>query len=106
MKRPWFSPSLFMIVFCCAYAFIFAMDWPLFNFYPLHGDFNWGPRLLKGAGPAIVWYGLMSGAGIVAFIAAISFPDRAILSLLRDYLWLFPCSAMLVCIYLLRHFFV
>jgi hypothetical protein len=105
MRNSWFAPATFMMVFCCAYAFVFAMDWPLFRYYPLHDDFNWGPRVQKGVGPAVAWYGLMCSAGIVAFFAAICVPDRAVDALFRNYLWAFPCAAMLICLFLLRHFF-
>jgi hypothetical protein len=105
MRKPSFAPATFMIVFCCAYALVFSMDWPLFRYYPLHGDFNWGARYLKGAGPAMAWYGLLSGAGIIALLASIVVPDSAAQKLFRNYLWAFPCGAMLTCVFLLRQFF-
>jgi hypothetical protein len=105
MRKPWFSPAIFMIAFCCAYAFAFAMDWPLFRYYPLHGDFNWGPRYLKGVGPAMAWYGLLCSAGISAVLLSIIVPDSAAQKLLRNYLWVFPSGAMLACVFLLRQFF-
>jgi hypothetical protein len=82
------------------------MDWPLFRYYPLHGDISWGRQALQGIGPAMAWYGLMANAGIVATLLAICIPDRAVDKLLRNYLWLFPVGAMLACIFLLRRFFI
>jgi hypothetical protein len=105
MKKPWFSPATFMIVFCCVYAFVFAMNWPMFLYYPLHGDFNWGPHMQIGIGPPMVWYGLMADAGLVAFLAAVVVSDRVILKTFRNYLWVFPVGAMLACVFLLRRFF-
>ncbi len=62
---------------------------------------------MKGAvGPAMAWYGLMADAGIAALILALAIPDRLLDRALRNYLWLFPGGAMLVCVYLLRVFFV
>jgi hypothetical protein len=81
------------------------MDRPLFRYYPLHGDFSWGQQALRGVGPAMAWYGLMANAGIAATVLAICIPDRATDRLLRNYLWLFPCAAMLVCVFLLRKLF-
>lgn len=105
MGKSRFAPAIFMIVFCCVYAFVFAMDWPLFRYYPLHGDFNWGPRYIKGVGPAMAWYGLLSSAGIVALLASMVVPDGPAQKLLRGFLWAFPCGAMLTCVFLVRQFF-
>lgn len=99
------SPIAFMLAFCCTYAFVFAKNWPLFLYYPLHGDFNWGFRLTKGIGPAIAWYGLMADAGIVAAVAAVCIPSRAF-NALRNFLWIFPIGAMLVAVFLLRRLFI
>jgi hypothetical protein len=106
MNKLPFAPAVFMSAFCCAYALLFAMDWPLFRYYPLHGDFTWGRQMLKGVGPAMAWYGLTAGAGAIALFLAICVGDRVVATPLRNYLWLFPCAAMLTCIFLLRHFFI
>ena len=105
MIRSRFSPGAFLAAFCCTYAVAFEQDFPLFRYYPLHGDFNWGAAVLKDAGPAITWYGLMANAALVAVFAAVLVPERAAHRLLGGYLWLFPCAAMLECIFLLRHLF-
>jgi hypothetical protein len=101
-----FAPSTFLVAFCCTYILVFALDWPLFRYYPLHGNLSWGKQALKGIGPAMAWYGLLANAGIAATLLAICVPDRATDRLLRNYLWLFPCGAMLACLFLLRKFFV
>jgi hypothetical protein len=101
-----FAPITFMVVFCSVYAFAFWENMPMFLYYPLHGNFNWGPVALKGnVGPAMAWYGLMADAGTIALVLAFCIPNRWLDRLLRDYLWAFPCGAMLVCVYLLRVFF-
>ncbi|HWY61516.1 MAG TPA: hypothetical protein VNW15_06420 [Rhizomicrobium sp.] len=99
-----FGPVSFAIVFCCVYALAFFTNLPLFLYYPLHGDFTWGPQLLKGAGPGMAWYGLMADAGIAALVLAFIVPDRLLDRIFRNYFWLFPCGAMLVCVYMLRQF--
>jgi hypothetical protein len=102
-----FAPITFTVVFCTVYALAFWTKNPLFLYYPQNGDFHWGSTLMKNAvGPAITWYGLMADAGIVAFIMAFLIPNQVLDKVLRNYLWLFPCAAMLVCVYLVRQFFV
>jgi len=101
-----FAPITFMVVFCCVYALAFWTNKPLFMYYPQHGDFHWGPIPMKHPiGPAMVWYGLMADAGIIATVLAFFVPDRFLDRILQNYLWLFPCGAMLVCVYLLRVYF-
>ncbi len=104
MSAPRFSPAAFAIGFCATYALVFGMNWPLFLYYPLHGNFIWGPHFTRGLGPAMAWYGIMADSGIVALLAGLLVPPRA-LERLNGYLWLFPCAAMLTCVFLLRHFF-
>jgi hypothetical protein len=103
--RLGFAPATFSITFCCAYVGVFAMNWPLFLYYPLHGDWSFGPHVVKGIGPAMAWYGLMVDAGVVAVLTAFCVPDRAVKKAFRGYLWLFPCGAIGACVFLLRHFF-
>ena len=101
-----FGPVTFAIVFCGVYALAFWFNLPLFLYYPLHGDFAWGTEPLTGRGPGMAWYGLMSDAGIAALILAFVVPDRLPDRIFRNYFWLFPCAAMLVCVYLVRQFFL
>jgi hypothetical protein len=99
-----FAPVVFMIAYCCAYALTFALDWPLFRYYPLHGNFTWGWHTLGASGPAMVWYGLVASAGTVAALLAVCIRDSGA-ERLRGYSWLFPAATLLVCCFLLRHFF-
>jgi hypothetical protein len=100
-----FSPLTFTVVYCCLYVALLATDTPLFRYYPLHGDFNWGPHYLKGVGPAMAWYGLLAGAALPAAVASLLLKDRLAQRLLGNVLWLLPVGAMLSCVYLLRFFF-
>jgi hypothetical protein len=104
MRSPRLAPSVFMVAYCATYAFVFFMDWPLFRYYPLNGNFNWGPQIQKGFGPAIAWYGLVADALITAILVSIVFRDRAVTGLVKSYVWIFPVAAMLVSVYLLRVF--
>src|SRR4051812_7915219 len=99
-----FNPAVFAIAFSVAYALAFWFNAPLFMFYPTNGDLVWGRTLLPDAGPAIVWYGLMSDAAIAGLVLALIVPDRAVAGL-RNRIWLFPVAAMLASLYLLRIFF-
>lgn len=105
MKKLRFDPTTFAIVFCCVYAVVFAINMPLFIYYPLHGEFRL-PGQVPGAGPAMAWYGFMANAAIIATVAAISLPGLALDKLFRNYVWLFPVATMLVCVFLLRQLFV
>lgn len=103
--KPRFAPAVFLVVFCCVYVIVFALDRPLFRYYPLHGAFSFGSATLTGAGPAMAWYGLVAGAGGVAALTALIIPNRMLDTPLRNRLWLFPLATMLSCLYLLRIFF-
>lgn len=105
MSKLPFSAAGYMIGFCCIYACVFALDWPLFRYYPLHGILSWGRQNLQGVGPAITWYGLMAYAGTGAALIALIVPDSLIDKGLRNFLWLFPCAAMVICVFLLRRLF-
>jgi len=100
--RP--APGIFMLAYSVAYAFVFFKDWPLFRYYPLHGDFNWGPRSQTGVGPAMAWYGLMASAFIVALLVSLCVPDRVLNRNLYRYLWTTPLLAMVISVILLRRF--
>lgn len=102
--KPRFAPAVFLIVFCVSYIGGFAMDWPLFRYYPLHRDFSWGSGVLINAGPAMAWYGLMATAALVASIIAIIVPDR-VFHRIHGLVWLFPAMSMVACGVLLRRFF-
>lgn len=105
MNKLHISPAAFLVAFCCTYAFVFAENWPLFLYYPLHGDFFWGHQARSGMGPAMAWYGLMADAGIAALLVSICVPAALSVSLFRNYLWIFPIATMLVVGFLLRRFF-
>jgi hypothetical protein len=103
--KPGFSAPVFSVAFCAAYVAAFALNAPLFSYYPLPGTFVWGGRVLPDAGPSMAWYGLMATAAAVALPLAAVLPERWILARVRRGLWLVPCAAILACAWLLRHFF-
>ena len=104
MSRIRFAPGSFMVAYCCAYVFFFSQDWPMFRYYPLHGDFTWGRQVLKGVGPAMAWYGLVANAAAVALVVAVLLPQRATGRWFANLSWIFPVAAMLMSVFLLRRF--
>ncbi len=100
-----FSPAAFLLVFCAAYMISFALDFPLFRYYPLHGDLSWGKASLSGAGPGMAWYGFMANALLAATSLALCIPESRIEKLLRNFFWLPPLACMAGCLYLLRNLF-
>jgi hypothetical protein len=101
-----FSPQVFAAAFALTYAVVFAFDRPMFRYYPLHGDFNWGNAVIKNAGPAMSWYGFMADSAVVALIAAVIIPGALADRALRNRVWPIVAAVMLLVVYLLRVFFV
>lgn len=65
LSGPWFS-----IGFCIGYAVVFALDLPLFLYYPVP------KRVVLSetaglAGPAMHWYGLLASASIAGLVAGL-----------------------------------
>ena len=100
-----FAPSTFAIAFCCTYAAAFFFNLPMFLYYPLHGDFSWGTMVLTDVGPGMAWYGFVADSLVVASILAVVIPERVIGKVFRNFVWVFPCAAMALCVYLLWDFF-
>lgn len=103
MSRFRFAATPFLIGYCCAYAVVFAMNWPLFVYFPLVGEWHWGAAEgLSGKGPGMAWYGLIASAAIAGGILAAVTPPSLSERLTRNYLWVFPVGCMLVSVFLLR----
>lgn len=100
-----FSPGAFLVAFCIAYSLVFAMHWPLFQYFPLTGKFVWGRTPLPASGPAMAWYGLTASAALAAAVCAVVVPQGVVEGALRNRLWLFPVATIFVCVFLLRQFF-
>ena len=101
--RP--SSAAFAVIYSVAYTVALAMNWPLFNYYPLSGQFSLGPHQIVDAGPPIVWYGLIATALLVAIALSTFVPSSWFVNRFRNTLWLFPAIAMLACAVLMRGFF-
>lgn len=101
-----FSPNAFSAAFCVAYLAVFALNRPLFYYYPLMRQFSHSALTAAAAGPPIVWYGLMASAALAASVVAVLIDETWCARVLRGRLWLFPFGAMLGTAFLLRHFFL
>lgn len=99
-SRVWFS-----IGFCIAYVALFALDRPLFRYYPLTGRWSLYP-LADDPGPAMQWYGLVAGAAIAGGVMALVLSDRQLPDRVLRWVALVPLFAMTACLYLLRDFFI
>jgi hypothetical protein len=71
--RPSFL--VFSTVFGVAYTVCFYYNWALFRFYPAYSQFSLG-ALGPDAGPAILWYGWIALAFVVAAAVALVVPTR------------------------------
>jgi hypothetical protein len=100
------SPVVFGIVYCIAYVIVLALDAALFKYYPQTGQFSWGWQRLEGVGPSMAWYGLMANAGIAALVLSLVVGNDKLAAAMRNMLWVVPFGAMLVCVYLMKHFFL
>jgi hypothetical protein len=100
LSRTWFT-----LIFCLSYIVFFALDWPLFLYYPqvkqLHLNAPAGD-----IGPSMHWYGLVASAAVAGTIAALLCKDSWFSMGLVKWLWVAPVAAMLGCSYFLRQFFM
>lgn len=85
---PRFSATAFSLAYCVAYAAVFALDAPLFLYYPVEGRLAWSWAPFAAALPI-----------------SLLLPEQRAMAALRNLLWLFPAGALLVSAWLLRVFF-
>lgn len=106
MKLSW-SPRAFSILFCVAYVAVFATETPLFRYYPVNGEWAWGPSdTATHVGPGMAWYGLMASAALVALVGAFLVSDAWLAARLKSAQWIFPYAAVAGCVFLLRAYFL
>lgn len=100
-----FSAPAFSLAYCIAYALLFAFDAPLFIYYPLEGVFAWKWAPFASLGPAMAWYGLVTGATLIALSIALLAPQRELRGRSIDLLWITPLVVIVFCAWRLRFFF-
>jgi hypothetical protein len=100
-----YSWTAFSVAFCIGYAIVFAMELPLFLYYPMESVFTWHGQPFDSAGPSMAWYGLVASAAVIALPAGLLLPDARIRRWLHGWLWLPPVIALFTASWLLRAFF-
>lgn len=100
-----FSPIAFMVAYCVVYGLTLFKDFPMFRYFPLHGDFHWGAGKVPGIGPAMAWYGLMAYAALAGLVAGFVVPNSWLDRPLRNLTWVFPVATMLLSVFLMKKFF-
>ena len=99
------SPAGFSAGFCLCYPLFLALDWHLFLYYPLNGDWSVSP-LAESAGPAMQWYGLIASATLAAGGISLCLQGASIARWLSRWIGVFAVLSMAACAWLLRGFFV
>jgi hypothetical protein len=103
----------FAVVFAVAYPIIYIvcteMNWAVFTYHPALGQFTAGPTK-PIAGPAMYWYGWITGsaiaAGIIGGVAA-WLPADVIRRVPTAMAWLVPCAAiMTACGLMIKMYFL
>lgn len=101
--------SVFSIVFGVAYMALFfwseRYQTALFRFYPVLGEFSREARPLEIAGPAILWYSWLLGAGLLSLIAALLVPRAMADRLERGWVWAVPAVLLVVILVYERRWF-
>lgn len=60
----------YTLVFSVVYPAIYALDWPLFTYYPKNEHFVFG-RGAASVGATMYWYGWWVSAGIAALVFSV-----------------------------------
>lgn len=100
LSRPWFT-----VGFCLVYPLVFAMDWPLFVYFPQVQRLHWGSTA-HDIGPGMHWYGLVATSALAGLVLGVVCRSSWLGPRVTRWLWLAPVFAMLGAVVLLRHFFV
>lgn len=99
-----FSPTWFGLVFCLCYPLFLTLDWHLFLYYPLHGQWSL-ESLPESAGPAMQWYGLTVAAALAGGAAGLILTDGNAARAMSRWVWAIAVTSIAACVYLLRGFF-
>lgn len=102
---PKLSPAAFSAGFCLCYPLFLALDWHLFLYYPLDGQWSIRP-LPESAGPAMQWYGLIAAATLAAGGISLLLRGAGTTRWLSHHIGVLAVLSMVACAWLLRGFFV
>jgi len=104
---PVFS-VVFAAVFSVAYIVAAEANYPLFTYHPAIGEFGLGFQKPKD-GPAMLWYGWIATATIVAFVAGVLacwLPESLTRRLWSGWAWVAPLAVMAAFPWFLKEFFL
>jgi len=84
--------TVFSLVFPVVYVVTYYNEWAFFLFYPLVGELhlNIQPTTF---GPAMIYYGWIVIAAVIAFAAAAAVPHRWAIHLWAGWSWVVPVGA-------------
>ena len=92
--------NVFSVAFGVAYLALFFVNEffqrSLFGYYPVLGKFARERLPLEAAGPAILWYGWLAGALVVAAVLALLTPRRLAERLGQDWVWMVTAALLVV----------
>ncbi len=101
--------NVFSLTFGVVYLGLFFLNEffqiSLFGYYPVLGGFFHERLPLETAGPAILWYGWLFGAAVVALVAALVTPRRLAEWLGQKPVWVVTTALLIVIVVYERRWF-
>jgi hypothetical protein len=101
--------KVFSIVYGVAYMALFfyseVYKTALFRYYPVLGGFFRESQPLETAGPAILWYSWLAGAGVVSAIVSLLVPRRLAERIPHAWVWGVPAALLVVILVYERRWF-
>ena len=92
--------NVFSIVYGVAYMGLFFWNelyhTALFRYYPVLSTFSRADRSLESAGPAILWYSWLFGAGVISLAVALVVPRSWAERLGQAWIWGVPVGLFVV----------
>ena len=101
--------NVFSMVYGVAYLALFfwseRYQSALFRYYPVLREFSRESLPLETAGPAILWYSWLLGAGVISFGVSFAVPRRAAERLGQGWIWAVPAALLVVILVYERRWF-
>ena len=100
------SARVFTLVFGLGYAIAVYINYPLFRYYPLTGQFSLHDLVDASLGPAMSWYGWMAVGAVPAVLLAVIVPNRIGDRIPSAVFWIVPVVMFLAGCYRERDWFL
>jgi hypothetical protein len=101
-RRP--SVEIFSVLFGIVYLTCFYMDWAPFRYYPDRRTFH--IQITPQDGPAILWYGWVTAAGVVSAAIALVVPRPLAERLGPSWAWVVPLVIVVLMLVYERRWFM